>query len=334
MGFLGMASIFSTLVAIDGPLLQRASTVISVPRVDVPVPLNVSIAPEIPTNFTGGWGIVHHVLSEWNRTVPSSNGSTLNDVEPSIEFGPFDQVVYEWIRNSPINSGAVRGCGGVCKAKVKAPALAIESCATKEVAIDWKGPWRPTPGTDVSYGVPLNQMGLFVDAGVLVQGREKINLVTGFSTSVRCAGSLSYTACTLEAAIGEYDVTISSDNTVTIDGPPRILATANNTKASDPQSRPRFRDSTLGGIVMAFLEKWSSACWFYGAENHSVYGRTSGYACQIFQLPKAKGFCPSYTNPQESVMTDLDQVSVVSRKPLFDSLRHCGILLGHMLIVC
>lgn len=48
MGLLGLACIFSTLVVIDGPLLQRSSTVATAPIVGKPVSLNVTMAPELP----------------------------------------------------------------------------------------------------------------------------------------------------------------------------------------------------------------------------------------------------------------------------------------------
>ena len=56
---LALSCICATLVAMDGPLLQRASSV----RLEVPqtsIELSVSITPEIPAYFTG-WAILDQV---------------------------------------------------------------------------------------------------------------------------------------------------------------------------------------------------------------------------------------------------------------------------------
>lgn len=54
MGLLGLACIFSTLVAVDGPLLQRATRVVPAPIAEPPVILNVTMAQEVPTSYFGG----------------------------------------------------------------------------------------------------------------------------------------------------------------------------------------------------------------------------------------------------------------------------------------
>ena len=51
MGFIGLACIFATLGAIDGRLLQRATTVISRPYTNHPVPLTTSLVSELPTGL-------------------------------------------------------------------------------------------------------------------------------------------------------------------------------------------------------------------------------------------------------------------------------------------
>ena len=51
---LGLACITSTLVVVEGSLLQKASTVVSAPITDKVISLNVSIAPQIPRGFGGG----------------------------------------------------------------------------------------------------------------------------------------------------------------------------------------------------------------------------------------------------------------------------------------
>lgn len=54
MGLLGLACIFSTIVVIDGPLLQRATSVKSAP-IGQSFNVTVRIAQEIPNSWTGGF---------------------------------------------------------------------------------------------------------------------------------------------------------------------------------------------------------------------------------------------------------------------------------------
>ena len=55
MGLFGVACIFSTLVTIDGPLLQRATRAAPAAISGQTVSLNVTIAPEIPQYYAGNW---------------------------------------------------------------------------------------------------------------------------------------------------------------------------------------------------------------------------------------------------------------------------------------
>lgn len=53
IGLLGIATIFSTVVIVDGPLLQRSTTVQLAPIREHPVSLSVRISPELPHAHSG-----------------------------------------------------------------------------------------------------------------------------------------------------------------------------------------------------------------------------------------------------------------------------------------
>lgn len=88
MGFLGLACIFSTLVALDGPFLQKATHVEYAPIENSPVNLNVSVLPELPTHLFSGWMYANQTGSshfrnaaQFNHTIPTPhNGQYPNNI--------------------------------------------------------------------------------------------------------------------------------------------------------------------------------------------------------------------------------------------------------------
>ena len=113
LGLLGLACIFSTIVVIDGPLLQRASTVMSAPKEPSPVPLDVTIAPELPTDWSGwrvdnkDFGLQGIQSWEFNTTIPTWNGSASNLIG-SVSPRNLSPI---WYDDRPLSS-IVRGCHG------------------------------------------------------------------------------------------------------------------------------------------------------------------------------------------------------------------------------
>lgn len=57
-----LATIMTTFMVVDGPLLQRASTVVSRP-LNGPISIEASIAPELPTGYTV------RLLDEWSPEI-------------------------------------------------------------------------------------------------------------------------------------------------------------------------------------------------------------------------------------------------------------------------
>lgn len=93
-----------------------------------------------------------------------------------------------------------------------------------------------------------------------IDSRERLNLVTGFATmDEACAGTLNLTTCTLDSAVGPYNVSISQD-TVTLETPvqPTIVGKANNTIVELSETGSWVHQSTLMGLS-DFLENQESA---------------------------------------------------------------------------
>jgi hypothetical protein len=145
----------------------------------------------------------------------------------------------------------------------------------------------------------------------MLEDQEKINLLTGYSQSEHCAGTLYYTACTLVSAVGEYNITIENGLT-TIDNPgdPRIIAISNNAHvnhSADPRVAPI--PSTLGGILDIHKQRWQSTISTYIVDG--VFTQTSlttsAYA-PYQQDPAAQ--CESYSDPHEDMLTTLNRAMI------------------------
>ena len=111
------------------------------------------------------------------------------------------QMCYRY-RNDAI-SGAVHGCppGKQCKLNVTAPALTRTACTTHEVPVDYFQYASLASVTSYEHGASLDRVMFMIDISLLVdQKKEAINVITGAVSPMKhCAGTFSYTACTLEA---------------------------------------------------------------------------------------------------------------------------------------
>lgn len=221
------------MVVVDGPLLQRASTVVPAPIVDSPVTLNINMAPELPTGWSGFWDTQHHLglttrmSATWNKTVPSTNGPVSNYIDPIGYREITHQLAALWYPDRAL-VGVVRGCPSTCTLKIRAPALA-PTCISHALPVDYRLPVDLT-GLGPRSALPIDHQCFVTGIGLLVEdGYEALNLLTGFARSTDCVGVLSFEVCTLKSAIGEYDVTVTGDSAVIDDpGDPKIIATANN----------------------------------------------------------------------------------------------------------
>ena len=105
----------STLVAIDGPLLQSSTTIITGPHPYSPMNMTFSIAQEIPAIITG-------YIQHYNNGFVKHGTSQIAD-----------EAFKSLWKKVPMD-GYVKGCEGTtCRATVQAPALAISNCEVGEL---------------------------------------------------------------------------------------------------------------------------------------------------------------------------------------------------------
>lgn len=93
-----------------------------------------------------------------------------------------------------------------------------------------------------------------IDTALVLNEKESINLVTGYSqtTGDDCVGTFRMKTCSLHSAIGEYDVTVDHDIVTLASEPPRIVAISNNTEVNHSVT-DGWHPSTLSGVVSTLL---------------------------------------------------------------------------------
>lgn len=159
---------------------------------------------------------------------------------------------------------------------------------------------------------PLDSNALMVDVSLVLGEHESINLITGHTiTDGNCTGVFTYTICTLESAIGLYDIVIEGNEINMQDVPaPTLVALANNTAVNHTEfASANAYPSTLGGIVALMFERWDAYVFFYRQSGTSVVqALTSGAPVTQFDVPRSNRGCSSWTNPRDSVTKSINQL--------------------------
>lgn len=251
----------ASLVVVDGPLLQSSSSVVSAAILNHELPLNITLAPEVPTGYTGQW--FRRNISEsgvcdtyFGRDIPTPFGHTKNDI-CSI-FGNNMMNVAESVKRDAPLDGVVSGCTHNCRAKIKAPALMVSSCASQYIQLNLSQPWDENELDTKS----MMKRTSFVKSVQPNNGHERLNLITGYAKMDQadedCTGTFNLTTCLLDSAIGLYDVDISKDKLV-LHKPirPTIIEIANNTLAG-PSDHHGTLHSTLMGLQALFSTQESA----------------------------------------------------------------------------
>ncbi|KAL9094281.1 MAG: hypothetical protein Q9165_003421 [Trypethelium subeluteriae] len=242
--FIAVASLCATFVIVDGPLLQRASSVISKTPAE-PVSLHTLLSPEIPAYFTG--------FSIFVADHPTNDFTS-----------EFYSIFSNYTAGSAI-TGAITGCPGVCTATVQAAALAMTTCSSQSTPINYT---KPLVGNQSAVYEECRIAPANLDAFTITfittldgLGNERVDLTVGMTDTAvarTCVGEFTTKTCHLVSATAEYDVTISNGN-IEIEQPPRILNVANNTRITN-QTISQFNlsyegqdwlQTTLGGLSIA-----------------------------------------------------------------------------------
>lgn len=319
---LAVTCILSTLVAADGPLLQRASRVVAATIPNTPVTLHAMLSPEIPNGFSG--------TSNPASLLGTIGNGTYYDQSMSPEFA---NQIRDYSTSGQIAS-PVKGCPGICTATLQAPALALSSCQSSTVPYDYRRVFNASkPGITLANG-QLNNSALSIPEDMVISnlfyedqnyigvsaflvtfelwhdaGHEYVVLTVGRAQSNdTCATTYNSTTCNLRSAVAEYDVVIKSGNLsfATPANQARILSLANNTDNKlSPASRTVL--STLTGIT-----EWLSLQ--YAITEYRVGDFSENQNCAIddnvfsFQHESGDGSCVNYTDPFDTIMQGANEL--------------------------
>lgn len=215
------ATILVSLMVIDGPLLQRASSVVVATQSNL-VSLEFSLTPELPTGMSG--------FKQYNNLVYYQ-----------------DAIVSctDWMDQAPIPLPVNPGCKGTCVGKVTAPGLAKTLCTsntstiTSEMWHDADATWGREPGSLLNIltntTAPIFEVTLAIYGGTRSLTSEAAILYVGLAEVINSSGSYTGTACSWVPAMLEYDVEFGSNGHVRLlqpsDSTGNVVALANNTSA-------------------------------------------------------------------------------------------------------
>ena len=271
------------------------------------------MAQEIPRGVTGGWK-KGRGSQLFGPTIPTVNGTIANSIQfEYISFGDLDPLYFA---NDAIG-GVVEGCPFhvFCQAYLRAPALTAPSCISHAIPVNYKKPVNDSTGSNTLRGdmVGFSSTAFLIDISLLLDGMEQVNLITGYSDTQDCIGTFNYTICSLSSAIGEYNVLIHENKVKFQPKPPRIIALANNTGVSyDWQEKYQGHPSTLAGIVANAYSQWvTSVMWIQLKNDIYEGGYNQKISMPFTNLATSREECPSFEDPQASVLQDLNRLMFI-----------------------
>lgn len=277
VNMIAVACILMALAPIYGPLLQRASTVItkfSQQEVDISVSI-AHIHPDGHTGFISGRGHDLSLLSPEFATVVNA-ATTKSDIH---------------VESS--------GCTGQCRAIVRGAGFAI-NCSTGTT------PFSLVPGPNWKVGDGMPEATVFSsqfnwepnDPGTL-------NTTISYKSSAACEGELQDRNCTMKAAIVEYPVIIDSNrSTIKLD-PATTMFDDKIVEMTELTIVTSQGPSTLGGVYRALDNAYRSSinARFSGGVPYTI--STSGATAQQYAIldPKDPASCSTHSkDPSQDLL--------------------------------
>lgn len=233
-----LACVAVSLTPINGPLLQRASSVTSATH-SLPVALKILMAQEVPYGYTG--------------MITSRSSSA------SILTADFTSVVFGFNKNIPQNLSD-SGCLGRCSGTLNAAGYAID-CTSSTLPYNLSaaalGALAKFNGSGNLVGPDLftTKFALFED---YKNNATQLNYTASWKDLKGCTGNVQQRTCTLVPALLEQHVVLEN-NTISLD--PAFNYTTDKVHSLIP-TRPIFgsgaRNSTHGGMALYLDSKFNS----------------------------------------------------------------------------
>lgn len=324
MSLLNMACIAGALVAVDGPFLQRASTVRTAEIVS-PVNLNVTLMPELPTGFTGilQYGAVDSPLASLNLLPDYATRAPMH-----ISHSPrCDGACYATVLapgksatdESPFPCQPPANCcnfriSGVQKTHCSSRTWPITYETLHSANASW-GPWGQEGKN--RYGIAhLPIYHVDVERNYRLPS-EAAKITTGIASWDNWQGSYVETVCFLVPAILEYDVRIEN-NTISINGDAasaRFVSFANNTKPVNATTEKGYRTSqndTMDAITesVRLLSQANGKAFFESGQKSWTWQSTT-YNLEVFRhqvWPSRSSASLAFKDPMPSVIEHFNQL--------------------------
>lgn len=266
-----LASIFAALTPINGPLLQRASTVTNQP-VQGQVTLSAAIAPVLPDGYSG-------IITGRLRSV-------------ALLSPAFTSVMREYTNRAVINMSRT-DCDGVCQATLKGAGFAV-NCSESTVPYTLVG---ATSDGNINW-VAVNGTNVFTSNFTHSESTPgDITLVVTYKGSSACNGDVTIKTCLLRAATVDYPVifrndtvTLNDATTITDDGVDSI---------SQVTQRIGQGPTTLGGVTLALSNKFDSTA-------HMRFVAAAGYEVTSSGSPPNEYVIAAPTNSSTPTHYGLD----------------------------
>ena len=234
---LALAKILLTIVLIDGPLLQRAVTVVPHTKSQT-VPMTASIAPEIPGDYT------------------ATRNARTSLLSPSTDYV---SVMQSYSSREPIKTPFNATCEGSCRATILAAGLSAVNCTDFNTTVDF-GNSMPDPwsGDTVKY-YPIFQVS--VDEVSTIWGGDGSDTESSYGNVLiltvarpvieegSCKGQYVTRWCPIKSAVAQYPIKIDNDVVSFAEQihHPKIVALSNASTASTQKTTVAGTPTTIGG---------------------------------------------------------------------------------------
>ncbi len=239
INLVAVATIFVAFTPINGPLLQRASTV-TFRSISEHVTLSIPIAKELPDGYTG-------MISGRQQ-------------QPSLLMLNFTPTVQDYTNRVPVNLTNT-GCDGTCSAIVKGSGFAV-NCSKNSVPFSLipLSDTGPNGGFDPQQPVVTNGTKIFLSwLGWHFGKPGDISLNVQYKETPDCDGALTIRNCSLRAATVGYSVILDSNKSIINLAPETTIWDDQVIKISDVLlNGGTSGPSTLGGMWLALSNRFTS----------------------------------------------------------------------------
>ena len=293
--FVAWASIIVSVTVFDGPLLQRASTIVSEPVI-IHSSTNVSIAQQLPVGYTSS--ILGRVYA------------------PAVLSVPFARVMQKYQSRTPIILD-FDGCEGTCPTNIRGAGFSV-NCSIPDItqSIDYN-PREDANGTGSNIGdanpifiVDVEWMHNVDYSNSSTNNMpEQIQVTVSYPTTTACVGTLTTKTCILTEANVDYAISlVNSTATLDLTSSPKVIGLGNSS-ANIPVSYEAGAGLTLGGFALVGTDLFGSnaSITFAGAVGYEAEGFNI-FTSQYVDNPSYLGCQYTFSDPMKDILNALHEI--------------------------